>query len=349
MIQRDEMELPQENEERPVAAGADEPERIFEVGLRPQSLDEFIGQQSLKDNLTILIEAARGRGEPIEHVLLYGNPGLGKTTLAHIIAKETGAQIRVTSGPALERVGDLAAILSNLGKGDVLFIDEIHRLNKTIEEILYPAMEDYALDLVVGKGPTARTLRLNLEKFTIIGATTRLSLLSSPLRDRFGMTYRLNFYEEDDIKKILERSGKILGIETEPDAIHELAKRSRRTPRIANRLLRRVRDFAAVKSNGRITKPTTEEALKMLEVDEHGLDQVDRRLLEVIIEKFNGGPVGISTLAAATQEEAETIEDVYEPFLIQLGFLQRTPRGRMATPKAYEHLGKKAPTSTPLF
>lgn len=340
MIQRDDMELPEETLERPVTAEADEPERLFEVGLRPQSLKEFIGQRSLKDNLSILIEAAKGRGEPIEHVLLYGNPGLGKTTLAHIIAKETGGQIKITSGPALERVGDLAAILSNLQKGDILFIDEIHRLNKTIEEILYPAMEDYALDLVVGKGPTARTLRLNLEKFTVIGATTRLSLLSSPLRDRFGMTYRLNFYETEDMKKILERSGRILGVETEPEAIHELATRSRRTPRIANRLLRRVRDFAAVKSDGRITKPTAEEALKMLEVDEHGLDQVDRRLLEIIIDKFNGGPVGIGTLAAASQEEAETIEDVYEPFLIQLGFLQRTPRGRVATDKAYEHLGR---------
>jgi len=343
MIQREDLELPEEITENSTTPEADEPERLFEVGLRPQSLAEFVGQQALKDNLSILIEAAKGRNEPTEHILLYGNPGLGKTTLAHIIAKEMNAQIKVTSGPALERVGDLAAILSNLAKGDVLFIDEIHRLNKTIEEILYPAMEDYALDLVVGKGPTARTLRLNLEKFTIIGATTRLSLLSSPLRDRFGMTYHLNFYENDDMKKILDRSGRLLGVETEPEAIHELATRSRRTPRIANRLLRRVRDFAAVKSDGRITKPTAEDALQMLEIDKHGLDQVDRHLLQVIIEKFNGGPVGIGTLAAATQEEAETIEDVYEPFLIQLGFLQRTPRGRTATAKAYEHLGIGVP------
>jgi Holliday junction DNA helicase RuvB len=343
MIQRDDQVLVPETEESLVTHEAGEPERNFEVGLRPQSLKEFIGQQALKDNLSIFMQAATGRQEPIEHVLLYGNPGLGKTTLAHIIAKEMGAQIKVTSGPALERIGDLAAILSNLAKGDILFIDEIHRLNKTIEEILYPAMEDYALDLVVGKGPTARTLRLALEPFTIIGATTRLSLLSSPLRDRFGMTYHLNFYEEDEMKKILERSANLLGVETEAAAIHELASRSRRTPRIANRLLRRVRDYAAVKSDGKITKPTAEEALKMLDVDKFGLDQVDRHLLKVLIEKFNGGPVGIGTLAAATQEEAETIEDVYEPFLIQLGFLQRTPRGRMATPKAYEHLGIGVP------
>ncbi|MFH1088873.1 MAG: Holliday junction branch migration DNA helicase RuvB [Candidatus Uhrbacteria bacterium] len=343
MIQRDDQVLAPETEESLVTPEAGEPERNFEVGLRPQSLKEFIGQQALKDNLSIFMQAATGRQEPIEHVLLYGNPGLGKTTLAHIIAKEMGAQIKVTSGPALERIGDLAAILSNLAKSDILFIDEIHRLNKTIEEILYPAMEDYALDLVVGKGPTARTLRLALEPFTIIGATTRLSLLSSPLRDRFGMTYHLNFYEEEEMKKIIERSANLLGVETEAAAIHELASRSRRTPRIANRLLRRVRDYAAVKSDGKITKPTAEEALKMLDVDKFGLDQVDRHLLKVLIEKFNGGPVGIGTLAAATQEEAETIEDVYEPFLIQLGFLQRTPRGRMATPKAYEHLGIGVP------
>jgi Holliday junction DNA helicase RuvB len=343
MIERNNEDINQNEEGRSVDPGAGDSERIFEVGLRPQSLAEFVGQQALKDNLSILLEAAKGRGEPTEHILLYGNPGLGKTTLAHIIAKEMGAQIKITSGPALERVGDLAAILSNLGRGDILFIDEIHRLNKTIEEILYPAMEDYALDLVVGKGPTARTLRLNLEPFTIIGATTRLSLLSSPLRDRFGMTYHLNFYENDDMKKILERSGRLLNVETEPEAIHTLATRARRTPRIANRLLRRVRDFAAVKSDGRITKLVAEEALKMLNIDPHGLDQVDRHLIEVIIDKFNGGPVGIGTLAAATQEEVETIEEVYEPYLIQLGFLQRTPRGRVATEKAYEHLGKEAP------
>lgn len=340
MIERDEEAL---NKERITDTEAAEPERIFEVGLRPQNLDEFVGQEPLKNNLKILLEAAKGRSEPIEHVLLYGNPGLGKTTLAHIIAKEMNAQIRITSGPALERVGDLAAILSNLQKGDILFIDEIHRLNKTIEEILYPAMEDYALDLVVGKGPTARTLRLNLEPFTIIGATTRLSLLSSPLRDRFGVTYHLNFYENDDIKKILERNAHRLEVEAHPEAVELLSTRARRTPRIANRLLRRLRDFASVKGNGQITSESAEEALKMLGIDQHGLDEVDRHILTVLIEKFNGGPVGIGTLAAASQEEEETIEEVYEPFLIQLGFLQRTPRGRMATPQAYKHLRKEPP------
>ncbi|MFA6132085.1 MAG: Holliday junction branch migration DNA helicase RuvB [Patescibacteria group bacterium] len=340
MIERDEEAI---KPERLTDEEALEPERVFEIGLRPQTLGDFVGQETLKDNLKILLEAAKGRSEPIEHVLLYGNPGLGKTTLAHIIAKEMNAQIRVTSGPALERVGDLAAILSNLQKGDILFIDEIHRLNKTIEEILYPAMEDYALDLVVGKGPTARTLRLNLEPFTIIGATTRLSLLSSPLRDRFGVTYHLNFYENGEIKKIIERNAQRLEVEAHPEAVEILSTRARRTPRIANRLLRRLRDFASVRGNGQITREAAEEALRMLGIDQHGLDEVDRHLLTVLIEKFNGGPVGIGTLAAASQEEEETIEEVYEPFLIQLGFLQRTPRGRMATPAAYEHLNKKPP------
>ena len=339
MIERNEMELP----ERVVGDGADAPERDFEVGLRPRTLGEFVGQRALKENLNVVIEAAKKRGEPLEHVLLYGNPGLGKTTLANIIAGELGAQIRVTSGPALERVGDLAAILSNLGKGDVLFIDEIHRMNRTIEEVLYPAMEDYALDIVVGKGPTARTLRLSLERFTIIGATTRLSLLSSPLRDRFGMTYHLNFYEHDDVGRIIERSAKILNVDADPEAVRMLAERSRRTPRIANRLLKRVRDFAEVRADGRVTRPVAEDALAMLNVDAHGLDDVDRRLLLTIIEKFQGGPVGLSTLAASTQEEIDTIEDVYEPFLLQLGFLARTPRGRVATDAAYRHLGFDAP------
>lgn len=329
--------------ERVVEDVVSEPERIFETNLRPQTLDEFVGQEALKNNLKILLEAAKGRNEPVEHVLLYGNPGLGKTTLAYIIAKEMNAQVRITSGPALERVGDLAAILSNLQKGDILFIDEIHRLNKTIEEILYPAMEDFALDLVVGKGPTARTLRLNLEPFTIIGATTRLSMLSSPLRDRFGVTFHLNFYENAEIKKIIERNAHRLEVSARPEAIELLSTRARRTPRIANRLLRRLRDFACVKGDGQITEETAEEALKMLGIDKHGLDEVDRHLLTVLIEKFNGGPVGIGTLAAATQEEEETIEEIHEPFLLQLGFLQRTPRGRIATTHAYEHLGKKCP------
>lgn len=339
MIERDEMELP----ERVVQAGADAPEREFEVGLRPQSLSDFVGQKALKDNLNIVIQAAKQREEPLEHVLLYGNPGLGKTTLANIISNELGAQIRVTSGPALERVGDLAAILSNLQKGDVLFIDEIHRMNRTIEEVLYPAMEDYALDIVVGKGPTARTLRLNLERFTLIGATTRLSLLSSPLRDRFGMTYHLNFYDHADIGSIIGRSAKLLNVGVDEDATRLLAERSRRTPRIANRLLKRVRDFAQVRADGHVTADVAREALSMLNVDQHGLDDVDRRLLLCIIEKFQGGPVGLSTLAASTQEEIDTIEDVYEPFLLQLGFLARTPRGRVATDAAYRHLGLDAP------
>lgn len=339
MIERDE----QTEDDRIISKTAEPMEAVFEIGLRPQTLQEFVGQKPLKENLSVLIGAAKHREEPLEHVLLYGNPGLGKTTLAHIIAHETGANIRVTSGPALERTGDLAAVLSNMKKGDVLFIDEIHRLNKTIEEILYPAMEDFALDLIVGKGPTARTLRLALEKFTIIGATTRLSLLSSPLRDRFGATYHLNFYEEDDIADILERSARLLGVEIDESSIRLLSSRSRRTPRIANRLLRRIRDFAQVRANGHIIPEVAEQALLMLDIDHVGLDQIDRLLLQTIIDKFNGGPVGLSTLAASTQEEIETIEDIYEPFLLQLGLLQRTPRGRMATDHAYRHLGRTPP------
>lgn len=324
--------------ERLVDADAPQEEREIEVGLRPQSLSDFVGQDQLKENLSIFIQAAKKREEPIEHVLLYGNPGLGKTTLAHIIANEMGSQIRITSGPALERVGDLAAILSNLGRGDILFIDEIHRLNKTIEEVLYPAMEDYALDIIVGKGPTARTLRLSLEKFTIIGATTRLSLLSSPLRDRFGAIHHLNFYEDNHMSKIVSRSAGLLDVSIDQNASDKLATRSRRTPRIANRLLKRVRDYAQVKGDGHISEDLCKNALDMLNVDHMGLDQTDIRIMRTIVEKFNGGPVGLSTIAAATQEEIQTIEDVHEPFLIQIGFLQRTPRGRIVTEHGYKHL-----------
>ena len=337
MIERDDMNEP----ERVTTPDAPQEEREFEVGLRPQTLEEFVGQDDIKQNLHIFMEAAKKREEPIEHVLLYGNPGLGKTTLAHIIGNEMGSQVRITSGPALERVGDLAAILSNLGRGDILFIDEIHRMNKTIEEVLYPAMEDYALDIIVGKGPTARTLRLNLERFTIIGATTRLSLLSSPLRDRFGATYHLNFYEDNHIADIIKRSAGLLDVDVHSNAVDLLACRSRRTPRIANRLLKRMRDYADVKADGKVNEDVCHAALKLLSVDHKGLDQTDRRILEAIIEKFGGGPVGLGTIAAATQEEIQTIEDIHEPFLIQIGFLQRTPRGRMATEHAYDHLNLK--------
>jgi Holliday junction DNA helicase RuvB len=324
---------------RDVEPEVQEEEQKIELGLRPGSLQDFIGQDELKTNLGIFIEAAKKRDEPLEHILLYGNPGLGKTTLAHIIAREMGANVRITSGPALERVGDLAAILSNLQKGDVLFIDEIHRMNRTIEEVLYPAMEDYALDLIVGKGPSARTLRLSIEPFTIIGATTRLSLLSAPLRDRFGSTFHLNFYEEAHMAHIVKRSAGILEIPIDEPAATAIAKRSRRTPRIANRLLKRVRDFAEIKHNGSITEEVANDALNMLSIDPLGLDNVDRHLLSTLIDKFEGGPVGLGTLAAATQEETETIEEIYEPFLLQLGFLERTPRGRVATSRAYDHLG----------
>lgn len=314
-----------------------------EVTLRPQSLEEYIGQDSVKKNVRILVDAANARKEPIEHVLLYGSPGLGKTTLANIIANETGAKIRVTSGPAIERAADLAAILTNMEEGDILFIDEIHRLHKTIEEILYPAMEDYCLDVVAGKGPAARTLRLELPKFTIVGATTRMSLIAAPLRDRFGVHYKLEFYTDADMEEIVRRSAAILGITLDDASAKEVACRSRRTPRIANRLLKRVRDYAQVHNGGTITVEVANAALELLEVDSSGLNQVDRKILQTIIEQFAGGPVGVQTIAAATAEEISAIEEIHEPFLMQIGLMQRTPRGRVVTERAYTHLGMQPP------
>jgi Holliday junction DNA helicase RuvB len=316
-------------------------EQVFDNSLRPQCLGDFVGQSKIKESLDILLEAARRRSEPVEHILFYGNPGLGKTTLAHIISKEMQANIRVIAGPALGRVGDLAAILSNLEQGDILFIDEIHRVNKTIEEILYPAMEEFVLDIIVGKGPAARTLRLNIPKFTLIGATTKLSMLSAPLRDRFGSHYHLNFYEDDEMREVVKRSAQILGVQIDAESISAIAARARKTPRVANRILKRVRDFAEVRSDGKITLTLAEESFKLLGIDEKGLDNVDRAVLETLIKKFAGGPVGLNTLSAATSEEMETLETIYEPFLLQLGFLNRTPRGRVATPLAYEHLNIK--------
>jgi Holliday junction DNA helicase RuvB len=313
-------------------------EESIDSSLRPQTLRDYVGQESVKANLEIFLQAAVKRNEPLEHVLLYGPPGLGKTTLAHIIGNEMGKSVRVTSGPAIERAGDLASILTNLNEGDVLFIDEIHRLQRTVEEVLYPAMEDYAIDVILGKGPGAKTLRLDLPKFTLVGATTRMSLLSSPMRDRFGAIYQLEFYQPEEIKKIIERSAKILEVEIDPAARHELAHRARRTPRIANRLLKRVRDYAEVKAGGKITEEIARQAMDLLDVDQFGLDRTDRKVLSTIIEKFKGGPVGIETIAAATSEERATIEDVYEPFLLQIGFLERTAKGRKVTALAYEHL-----------
>ena len=317
----------------------------IETSLRPKTLDEYIGQEKAKENLKIYIEAAKGRGESLDHVLLYGPPGLGKTTLSYIIATEMGVNIRITSGPAIEKQGDLAALLSNLNEGDVLFIDEIHRLSRSVEEILYPAMEDFALDIIIGKGPAARSIRIDLPKFTLIGATTRSGQLTAPLRDRFGVLLKLDLYTPEELAAIVTRSASILGIEIDEDGAYEIASRSRGTPRIANRLLKRIRDYAQVKGNGNIDLKIACYALDKLEIDELGLDNTDRRMLKTIIDYYNGGPVGLETLAATVGEEAITIEDVYEPYLIQIGFLSRTPRGRCVTSLAYEHLGLKAPKS----
>jgi Holliday junction DNA helicase RuvB len=311
----------------------------LDVNLRPQKLDEYIGQDRVKANLRILIEAARARGDALDHVLIYGPPGLGKTTLAHVVANEMGVGIKVTAGPVIERAGDLAAILSNLHKGDILFIDEVHRLGRVVEEVLYPAMEDFALDIVIGKGPGARNIRLKLPPFTIVGATTRLALMTAPLRARFGAVYRLDFYDQAAMTAIVERSARILGVAIGEEGVAEIARRARGTPRVANRLLKRVRDYAQVRADGAIDQSVAREALALLEVDPLGLDDIDRRVLRTIIEKFDGGPVGLDTIGAALSEEPDTIMDVVEPYLLQLGFLDRTPRGRVATRRAYEHLG----------
>jgi Holliday junction DNA helicase RuvB len=328
-----------EDEERLVSARVMDEDADIDRSLRPKHLDEYVGQERVKENLSVFIEAARGRGEPLDHVLLSGPPGLGKTTLAGVIANELDVQMRATSGPAIERAGDLAAILTNLEERDVLFIDEIHRLSRQVEEVLYPAMEDFHIDIVIGKGPAARSLRLDVPHFTLVGATTRTGLLTGPLRDRFGMSFRLDYYETTDLEAIVVRSAGILGVEIDGRGAHEIARRSRGTPRLANRLLKRVRDFAQVRHEGAIDNEIAQEALAFFEVDQVGLDRMDVTILRTLIEKFSGRPVGLNTLAMAVGEEPETLEDVYEPFLVQLGFLQRTPKGRQATPRAYGHLG----------
>ena len=337
------MPLPPAPDPRLVAATRTDDEAQFEVGLRPRALDDYIGQDRIRENLDVAIKAACQRQEALDHVLLSGPPGLGKTTLAYVIAHELGVPIRATSGPVIERPGDLAAMLSALGEREVLFIDEIHRMAPVIEEILYPAMEDYELDIVIGQGPSARSVKLPVQRFTLIGATTRTGLLTSPLRARFGIVHRLDYYTETDLQEIVERSARILGVPIDEPAAGEIARRSRGTPRIANRLLRRVRDFAQVRAEGNITLAVAEAALELLEVDRHGFDEVDRKLLRTIIDKFGGGPVGVNSIAAAISEERDAVEEIYEPFLIQIGFLDRTPRGRVATARAYDYFGLEAP------
>jgi Holliday junction DNA helicase RuvB len=329
--------------DRVITGGRVDEDAQYEAGLRPRSLDEYIGQDRVRDNLEVSIAAARGRSESLDHVLLYGPPGLGKTTLAYVIGNEMGVPVRATAGPVIEKPGDLAAMLTNLQQHEVLFIDEIHRLAPAIEEILYPAMEDYELDIVIGQGPSARSVKVPLQRFTLIGATTRAGLLTSPLRGRFGIVHRLDFYEVGDIEEIVRRSASILAVSIDADAAAEVARRARGTPRIANRLLRRVRVYAQVRADGRITAEVARAAMKLLEVDDQGFDEVDRKLLRTIIDKFSGGPVGVNSLAAAVSEEKDAIEDIYEPFLIQAGFLDRTPRGRVATARAYEYFGLTAP------